>query len=252
MTSLPNPPMRLSLAPRPRISSSPSKPSSSSGLSVPESGPPLGQPGTLLVTHRPDGPCRSMGCVSAHRASSEAALAERVCSLVASVCPCCLGLSERVSAQPTTRRRAYPITKAPTIAMRCPWRTMAPLPSLCMCSLLFDLAGAHKPHHHQQRCRHHHPHQPCHRASRNDPRGVGERIAPVLWLLTVAEQSEFCASLGEWLGPATEIDLKILLAVGVDQILLPFLEGVAAAHAGDRSAHLQRLLLWSLPRLGDV
>src|SRR5215204_4795926 len=115
MTSLPNPPMRASLPPRPRISSSPSKPSSSSGLSVPKSSPPLGQPGTSFVTHRPDGPCRSMGRVSAHRASSEAALAERVCSLVASVCPCCLGLSELIPEQPTTMRRtAHPIRKVTT------------------------------------------------------------------------------------------------------------------------------------------
>src|SRR5215204_4530407 len=131
MTSLPNPPMRASEPPRPRISSSPSKPSSSSGLSVPKSRPPLGQPGKSLVTHRPDGPCRSMGRVSAHRASSEAALAERVCSLVASVCPCCLGLSELVPEQPTTRRRtAHPIRKVPTKAMLRPWRTTTPSPSL--------------------------------------------------------------------------------------------------------------------------
>src|SRR5215211_6320992 len=124
MVSLPLPPIRPSLAPRPRISSSPSPPSSLSELSVPKSGPPLGQPGTLFVTQssseRPglgitDGRWWSISCVSAHRACSEAALAERVCSLVASVCPCCLGLPERVPEQPTTmRRRAHPIRKALT------------------------------------------------------------------------------------------------------------------------------------------
>src|SRR5215212_3433961 len=156
MTSLPNPPISWSLAPRPRISSSPSKPSSKSGLSVPESRPPLGQPGTSFVSqpfsYKPfsnDGPMyrastfRSMGCVSSHRACSDAALAERVCSLlVVSVCPLSsCGASERVPAQLTTRRRtAHPIRKGPTTAMRCP--------------LLLDLAGAYMPHHYQEG-RHH-------------------------------------------------------------------------------------------------
>ena len=152
MTSLPCPPMRWSLAPRPRISSSPSEPSSLSALSVPKSGPPLEQPGTSFVSQleasrgfiglgTPDGIWWSISCVSAHRASSEAALAERVCSLVASVCPCCLGLSERVAAQPTTNRTAHPNRKAPTTAMKCLWRiTEHPLALACL--LPYEHLGA--------------------------------------------------------------------------------------------------------------
>src|SRR5215204_2562018 len=147
MTSLPLPPMRASLAPRPRISSSPSKPSSSSGLAVPKSSPPLGQPGTLLVSHRPHGPCRSMGCVSAHRAcSGPVASGERVCSLVASVCPFSFscGASELGPAQLTPRRRkAHPSRKVTTKAMRCPRRTTAHPPPR-MYSLL--LAPRSMPH----------------------------------------------------------------------------------------------------------
>src|SRR5215218_8571658 len=77
--------------------------------------------------------------VPSHRASSEpVASGERVCSLVvASVCPFSfLEVSERVAAQPTTRRTAHPIRKVPTTAMRCPRRTTAHPPSLCMHPLL--------------------------------------------------------------------------------------------------------------------
>src|SRR5215203_4443999 len=208
MTSLPHPPMRLSLVPRPRISSSPSKPSSSSGLSVPKSRPPLGQPGKSLVTHRPDGPCRSMGRVSAHRACSEAALAERVCSLVSSVCPCCLGLPERVAAHPMPRRMAPPNRKA-TTAMRCTWRTTtAHSPSFCMCPLLLDLAGAYKPHHYQEGHHHRQPRQPYHSPHRNTPRSVGEGVAAVLRLLAVAEQHEVFIRLRKCMGPVANIGLE--------------------------------------------
>ena len=48
-------------------------------------------------------------------------------------------------------------------------------------------------------------------ARRNDPRGVVEGVAAVLWLLAVAEQREVRTRLREQLGLATEIDLKALL-----------------------------------------
>src|SRR5215203_428247 len=131
MRSLPAPPKVKSPVPRPRISSSPSLPSRLSCLSVPERGPPLGQPGrSFVVRVKP---------FLKVRGSSQ-----RPCScLVPSVCPCSflevcpcsfLEVSERFPEQPTTMRRtAQPITKAlTTTAMRCPWRTTAPSTSLYM------------------------------------------------------------------------------------------------------------------------
>ena len=165
--------------PRPRISSPCSLPSSLSRSSVPKSRPPLGQSGrsfvvTTFLCPRTTGPFWKVR-VPSHRASSSDAAPECPYSLlVASVCPCSLGASERVPEQPTARRRTeHPIRKVPTTAMRRAWRTVAPSPSLCMCSLLLDLAGAHKPHHHQEGRRHRQPRQPYNRTHRNDPRGVG-------------------------------------------------------------------------------
>src|SRR5215204_3319192 len=140
MTSLPAPPTIKSGPARPRISSSPSKPFSLSGLSVPESRPPLfGQPGrsfvvkTTLCFIGSDCSCSwsqvtLMVRVPSHRASSESvALGELPGSF--------LEASEPPPAQPTTRRTAHPIRKILTTAMRCP--------------LLLDLAGAYKPYHYQ-------------------------------------------------------------------------------------------------------
>src|SRR5215212_1751950 len=148
MTSLPAPPTIKSGPARPRILSSPSKPFSLSGLSVPESRPPLslGQPGRSFVVKTTlcfVGPASGhswivvilMVRVRSHRASSSEAvvLGELPCSF--------LEVSERGPEQPTTRRRkAHPIREALTTDLRCP--------------LLLDLAGAYKPHHHQEG-RHH-------------------------------------------------------------------------------------------------
>jgi hypothetical protein len=72
--------------------------------------------------------------VPSHWASSDAVPSgERACSLVASVCPCSSGASERPAAQPRNRRTAHPSRKAATIAMWCLWRTTAHPPSLCRC-----------------------------------------------------------------------------------------------------------------------
>jgi hypothetical protein len=77
-------------------------------------------------------------------------------------------------------------------------------------SWVFDLAAApHDPHHHQQRRRHRQPSHPDHRPRRNDPRGVVEGVAAVLWLLAVAEYREVCSRFRERRGLATEIDLKM-------------------------------------------
>src|SRR5215217_144973 len=69
--------------------------------------------------------------VPPHRASSDSvALGELPCSFL-------LEDSERVPAQPTTRRRAaHPIRQVPTTAISCPWRTTAHPPSLRMHPLL--------------------------------------------------------------------------------------------------------------------
>src|SRR5215213_9441829 len=112
-----------SLAPRPRILSSPSRPARLSGLSVPKSRPPLGQPGKSFVVKC--SPHFSKVRVPWHRASSSDAVAsgELPCSFL-------LEGSEGVPAQPTTRRRkAPPIRMVPTTAMRCTWRTTAHPPS---------------------------------------------------------------------------------------------------------------------------
>src|SRR5215212_3566591 len=140
--------MMSSEPPRPRTSSSPFSPASKSGLLVPKSRPPLGQPGRSLVVRSP-GRLTLVFRVPSHRDSSEGvAWGELPCSFL-------LAVSELVvPAQPTTRRRkAYPIRRVPTTAMRCTWRTTAPLPSL-------HLAGAYKSHHHQQRRYHRQPQQP--------------------------------------------------------------------------------------------
>jgi hypothetical protein len=127
----------MSESPRPRILSSPFSPEKLSYLSVPESRPPLlGQPGRSFVVKTPSARCGFLRVrVPSHRASSDAvASGERAWSAVASVCPCPLGDSERVPAQPITiRRTAHPIRKAPTRAMRCLWRTTTHPPSLCRC-----------------------------------------------------------------------------------------------------------------------
>src|SRR5215216_3747810 len=64
--------------------------------------------------------------VPSHRASLDAvASGERVCSF--------LEVSERTPAQPTPRRRTvHPIRKATTTAMRCAWRTTAPVLFACV------------------------------------------------------------------------------------------------------------------------
>src|SRR5918994_5937084 len=161
MTSLPAPPKIKSGPARPRISSSPSKPFSLSGLSVPESRPPLlGQSGrsfvvkTTLYFVGSDCNCSwsqvtLMVRVPSHRASSSDSVAwgELPCSSFL------LEVSEFVPAQPTIRRRkAHPSRKVPTTAMRRPCETTAPLPFL-------HLAGAYKSHHHQQRRYHRQPQQ---------------------------------------------------------------------------------------------
>src|SRR5215207_8832081 len=146
MTSLPDPPKISSLPPRPRTSSSPFSPASRSGLSVPKSGPPCGQPGRSFVVKRA-GRFTLVFRVPSHRASSsDVASGERPCSLVDSVWPCSfLEDSERVPAQPTIRTRtAHPIRKVHTTAMRCAWRITAHPPSLGMCLLL--LAPRSMPH----------------------------------------------------------------------------------------------------------
>src|SRR5215217_9051514 len=134
MTLLPELPMSSSLPPRPRISSSPSLPKRISGPSVPESRPPLGQPGTSFVTAVSSS--HLMVRVPSHRGSSDVvASGERPCSFVASLCPCFSSCEDSALTPdpPITRRRtAHPIRKAPTTAMRCPWRTTAHPPSLCM------------------------------------------------------------------------------------------------------------------------
>src|SRR5215207_7869340 len=76
---------------------------------------------------------------------------------------------------PAIRKTAHPIRKATTTAMRRAWPTTAPLPSL-------HLAGAHKPHHEQERRRHRQPRQPYHPARRQAPGGVREGLA-ARWLL---------------------------------------------------------------------
>src|SRR5215218_1695326 len=127
--------MRTSSAPRPRISSSLSLPASLSGLSVPESRPPLGQPrgsyvvkSTFLVIFQTSdlgAGLTLMVRVHSHRASSSdpLALGELPCSFL-------LEVSELVPAQPTTRRStAHPIRKVPTTTMRCPCRATAHPPS---------------------------------------------------------------------------------------------------------------------------
>src|SRR5829696_5985092 len=110
MTSSPAPPKISSLAPRPRILSSPSRPARLSGLSVPQSRPPLGQPGKSFVVKC--SPHFSKVRVPWHRASSSDAVAsgELPCSSFL------LEVSELVvPAQPPTRRRtAHPIRKALT------------------------------------------------------------------------------------------------------------------------------------------
>src|SRR5215211_1522490 len=123
MTSLPGPPKTASEPPRPRISSSPFSPASPSGPSVPKSRPPLGQPGRSLVVKRA-GVLTLIFLVPSHRASSLEAVAwgELPCSFL-------LEAPELAPEQPTTRRKAHPIRKVPTTAMRCP--------------LLLDLAGAY-------------------------------------------------------------------------------------------------------------
>src|SRR5215216_6547316 len=69
--------------------------------------------------------------VPSHRASSDVASGKRPCTcLVASVRPCSFGASERTPAQLATRRKAHPISKSPTTAMRYPWRTTEAPPSL--------------------------------------------------------------------------------------------------------------------------
>src|SRR5215218_4133036 len=114
MTSSPAPPKISSLAPRPRILSSPSRPARLSGLSVPKSRPPLGQPGKSFVVKC--SPHFSKVRVPWHRASSSDAVAsgERICSF--------LEVSELVPAQPPTRRRtAHPIRKALTTTADYSW-----------------------------------------------------------------------------------------------------------------------------------
>src|SRR5215204_4411281 len=138
MASRPWPPVRKSLAPRPRTSSAPSSPPSLSGLSVPESMPPLGQPGRSFVVRTPAPMVGFLKVrVPSHRASSEAvAWGECVCSFC--------GASEPTPAQPTPRRStAHPIREALTKAMRCPRRTTTHPPPL-MCPLL--LAPRSMPH----------------------------------------------------------------------------------------------------------
>src|SRR5215208_1663357 len=138
MTSLPSPPKISSLAPRPRILSSPSRPARLSFLSVPKSRPPLGQPGRSFVVKC--SPHFLKVLVPWHRASSSDTVAcdELPCSFF-------LELSELVPAQPTTRRRtAHPIRKVLITAMKRPWRTTAHPPSLGMCPLL--LAPRSMPH----------------------------------------------------------------------------------------------------------
>src|SRR5215204_173785 len=138
MTSLPDPPQSTSSSPpRPRTSSSPSSPARLSGLSVPESRPPLGQPGTSFVTQ--DRPYALILRVRSHRASSDAvaSVASVIsCScLVASVCSCSspCGASERTPAQPTTTRRiTHPKRRAPKTAVRHAGRTTAPPPFACV------------------------------------------------------------------------------------------------------------------------
>src|SRR5215203_6401417 len=75
-----------------------------------------------------------------HRASSEA--------VASGALPCSsflLNVSELVPSQPTARRRkAHPIRKVNTTAMRCPRRTTTHPPSLCLYSLL--LASRSMPH----------------------------------------------------------------------------------------------------------
>src|SRR5215204_3456395 len=133
MTSSPDPWVISSEPPRPRIVSSPSPPSKLgragsldrvwSDPSVPKSRPPLGQPGMSLVILLPS----LMVLVPWHRASSFF-----------------LEVSACTPEAPATRRTAHPIKKVPTTAMRCPWRTTTPSPSLGMHPLL--LAPPSMPH----------------------------------------------------------------------------------------------------------
>src|SRR5215218_10420092 len=122
MTSLPNPPAMRSEPPRPRTSSTPSSPASLSRSSVPESRPPLlGQPGTSFVIKSAAG---------AEAPGAEALLAKSMVRVPShrSECVCSCGASERPPEQPTTRRTAHPIKKAPMTALRYPWRTTAHCP----------------------------------------------------------------------------------------------------------------------------
>jgi hypothetical protein len=93
----------------------------------------------------PSGAWKAVVSSRAVVSSGAVASGERVCSfLAASVCPCSFGASERVPAQPATRRRtAHPIRKVTTTAMRRLWRTTAHSPSLCMYPLLQHLVACH-------------------------------------------------------------------------------------------------------------
>src|SRR5215203_7545958 len=120
--SLPGPPPSTSLPPRPRISSSPFSPLSSSFLSVPKSRPPLGQPGTSFVTT--DSLFMILLFVPSHRASSsDVASGERPCSfLVASVGPCSFeGRCTLSQSPPYTSARSANTSSCP-----CPQETKSP------------------------------------------------------------------------------------------------------------------------------
>src|SRR5215210_6618242 len=116
MTSLPSPPMTSSLPPRPRTSSSPFSPAIRSGLSVPKSRPPCGQPGRSFEVKRA-GRFTLISRVPSHRASSF------------------LEVSACTPEAPAIRKTAHPIRKATTAMVR-PWRTTTPSPSLSMHPLL--------------------------------------------------------------------------------------------------------------------